>query len=119
MEKIRNHLYTTTLVDNLSLTISHTVSKVSTMRTAIVFVVCLIAYVTAETCSGNNNLDTQCSHLTCDQGWHLACNSGQCTCVQNTANSCTTKAECDAVSNWECPMNRRHCIDGTCRCTRF
>ncbi|XP_063399514.1 serine protease inhibitor Cvsi-2-like [Mytilus trossulus] len=89
------------------------------MKIAIILVACMIAIVAGETCTGNSNLNSECSHLNCDGGWHLACVNTQCTCVENTAHTCTSKAECDAVTSWDCPNRRRHCVDGTCRCTRF
>lgn len=33
--------------------------------------------------------------------------------------ACKTQQDCLDIANWDCPANRRHCIDNTCRCTRF
>ncbi|XP_048728477.1 serine protease inhibitor Cvsi-2-like [Ostrea edulis] len=90
-------------------------NKQTKMKT-VVLLACLIGYVLSETCTSSH---TECQHTSCDSTSELHCVDGFCTCTVATNMACTTVKECQALTDWNCPQNRRHCIDNVCRCTRF
>ncbi|XP_060564280.1 uncharacterized protein LOC132728304 [Ruditapes philippinarum] len=94
---------------------------------ALVFLACLVAYVSCEVCTTN----TDCGNTRCAAGLTVICqhpdgsgivaNGGLCTCEQTAGGECTGKADCygDQAPNLTCPDSARHCYDNKCICDRF
>ncbi|XP_078333836.1 uncharacterized protein LOC144625672 [Crassostrea virginica] len=86
------------------------------MRSLILVTLCsLVAMVFTEQCFQAS----ECSHLTCETGYDVACTSHQCTCEQSGGGgghghtACVTQADCGLHGH--CSIGW-HCIDGHCNC---
>ncbi|XP_052762710.1 uncharacterized protein LOC128205242 [Mya arenaria] len=94
------------------------------------FVIVLLCSVAACVYGENCTVNAECinDHFTCGVNYHKICEhkhevgvttgGGLCTCAVNNI-ACTDKDVCVAAPELSsCPMDRRHCYDGKCICTR-
>ncbi|XP_078331056.1 serine protease inhibitor Cvsi-2-like [Crassostrea virginica] len=82
------------------------------MKVLALFTICF-ALAACERCTETNS----CIHTSCDASSQLHCVNNMCTCTVATTWTCSDVNACLAINAWTCPQNRRHCIDGRCRCT--
>ncbi|XP_061183333.1 serine protease inhibitor Cvsi-2-like [Saccostrea echinata] len=80
----------------------------------LLLLVVVIGCAVAEMCRS----DSDCSHVQCDSSTQLHCVFNTCTCTEPSTHKCQTQRDC-AYIRWDCPRDRRHCIDGLCKCTRI
>ncbi|XP_045206852.1 serine protease inhibitor Cvsi-2-like [Mercenaria mercenaria] len=69
----------------------------------------------AEDCP-TNNVQQECTHLTCSAGYTLACVNNVCTCNPDQNSYCTTQQDCLSNSNLPTCHRGWHCVDNACRC---
>ncbi|XP_062590111.1 serine protease inhibitor Cvsi-2-like [Saccostrea cucullata] len=74
----------------------------------------LVGYAWCETCTTPDS----CTTTHCDEFSHVVCSQGTCTCELREGR-CDSKADCEAMVNWFCPLHRRHCVDNRCRCVNL
>ncbi|KAH3782397.1 serine protease inhibitor Cvsi-1-like [Dreissena polymorpha] len=79
---------------------------------ACLIAVAIVTMVMAEDCP-TNNVNAECTHMTCADGFHKECINSICTCSTNSG--CVLQTDCRDTADRTC-NKKWHCVDNRCRC---